>query len=211
MKNVVDASPPPVRPVTADGAVSTAPTTRDRILDASLDLFTEHGFDGASLREIAQRVGVTKAALYYHFSSKEDILMALHQRLHNVGRAALGRIGSQGPVTLAQWAAVLEEVMGQMVAQRKIFLMHERNQAALEKLHRDDHDAQHEDMQSRMRTILSDRRISVRDRVRMAASFGSIAAGLFMVGDAFADVSNEEVGQLLRDAVRDLLAPRSTS
>jgi AcrR family transcriptional regulator len=192
------------------GAVDSvaAPTTRERILDAALDLFTDQGFDGASLREIAQRVGVTKAALYYHFSSKEEMLMALHQRLHDVGRAALGRIGNNGPVTLAQWASVLEEVMGQMLAQRKIFLMHERNQAALEKMHREDHDAQHEDMQSRMRAIFSDHRISVRDRVRMAASFGSIVAGLFMVGDAFADASNEEVGRLLREAVHDILTPR---
>ena len=43
----------------------------------ALDLFTEKGFDGTSLREIAERLGVTKAALYYHFASKDDILMAL--------------------------------------------------------------------------------------------------------------------------------------
>ena len=52
----------------------------------ALDLFTEKGFDGTSLREIAERLGVTKAALYYHFASKDDILMALHMRLHEFGR-----------------------------------------------------------------------------------------------------------------------------
>src|SRR6516162_5877947 len=63
-----------------------APTTRDRILDVALDLFTEQGFDGTSLREIAERLHVTKAALYYHFESKDDILMALHMRLHEFGK-----------------------------------------------------------------------------------------------------------------------------
>ena len=45
--------------------------TRERILDTALDMFIERGYDKTSLREIAERVGVTKPALYYHFSSKE--------------------------------------------------------------------------------------------------------------------------------------------
>jgi AcrR family transcriptional regulator len=51
--------------------------TRDRILDAALDLFSEHGFDGTTLQQIADRVGLTKAALYHHFRSKDDLLEAL--------------------------------------------------------------------------------------------------------------------------------------
>ena len=66
-----------------------AASTRERILDVALDLFIEKGFDGTSLREIAEQLGVTKAALYYHFASKDDILMALHMRLHEVGKDAL--------------------------------------------------------------------------------------------------------------------------
>ena len=41
-------------------------------------LFVDRGYDKTS-REIAERLGVTKAAIYYHFRSREDILMALHQ------------------------------------------------------------------------------------------------------------------------------------
>lgn len=51
--------------------------TRQRILDVALELFTEHGYDGTSLREIAERLGVSKAALYYHFKSKDEILYEL--------------------------------------------------------------------------------------------------------------------------------------
>jgi len=55
----------------------TQPTsTRDRIKHVALELFTEHGYDKTSLREIAERLGVTKAALYYHFKSKEEIVHA---------------------------------------------------------------------------------------------------------------------------------------
>jgi len=58
----------------ADG---TLPGTRGRILDTALELFSEHGFDGTTLQQIADRLGFTKAALYYHFRSKDDLLHAL--------------------------------------------------------------------------------------------------------------------------------------
>jgi AcrR family transcriptional regulator len=54
-----------------------ASDTRSRILDIALKLFSEHGFDGTTLQQIADGLGFTKAALYYHFRSKEDLLQAL--------------------------------------------------------------------------------------------------------------------------------------
>ena len=48
-----------------------------RVLDVALELFSEHGFAGTSLQDIADRLGVTKAAVYYHFRSKDDLLLAL--------------------------------------------------------------------------------------------------------------------------------------
>ena len=60
-------------------------STRERILDIALELFTEQGYDKTSLRDIAERLGTTKAALYYHFERKEDILLELHLRLHALG------------------------------------------------------------------------------------------------------------------------------
>jgi AcrR family transcriptional regulator len=50
---------------------------RDQILQVAFELFTRQGYDKTSLREIAERLEVTKAALYYHFTSKEEILSAL--------------------------------------------------------------------------------------------------------------------------------------
>jgi AcrR family transcriptional regulator len=48
--------------------------TRARIIDVALELFPEQGYEKTSLREIADRLGVTKAALYYHFKTKDDIV-----------------------------------------------------------------------------------------------------------------------------------------
>ncbi|MGR6920571.1 TetR/AcrR family transcriptional regulator [[Actinomadura] parvosata] len=56
--------------------------TRTRIQEIALRLFTEQGYEATSLREIAEELGVTKAALYYHFKTKDDIVASLvEQRL----------------------------------------------------------------------------------------------------------------------------------
>jgi AcrR family transcriptional regulator len=51
--------------------------TREQIRAVALEMFAERGYDGTSLREIAEQLGVTKAAVYYHFKTKEDILVSL--------------------------------------------------------------------------------------------------------------------------------------
>jgi AcrR family transcriptional regulator len=188
----------------AEAALAAGASTRERILDVALDLFTEQGFDGTSMREIAERLDITKPSIYYHFASKEDILMALHMRMHELSKAALARLPGQ-TVTLQAWGSLLDELLDQMAGQRKLFLMHERNQAALEKLHRNDHDDEHHDLRQRVRQALTDPSLSLRDRVRMACSLGAVLGGLLMAGDAFDNVPGAELGSLVQDAVRDLL------
>ncbi|PJJ04979.1 TetR family transcriptional regulator [Streptomyces sp. 2333.5] len=51
--------------------------TEARIQQVALDLFTEKGYDATSLREVAEQLGITKAALYYHFTGKKDIARVL--------------------------------------------------------------------------------------------------------------------------------------
>ena len=48
---------------------------RERVLDASLELFAEHGVAGTSLQMIADRLGITKAAIYHHFPVKDQIVV----------------------------------------------------------------------------------------------------------------------------------------
>src|ERR1700755_164201 len=56
---------------------STAEITERRILEAARELFTERGYAGTSIRDIAERLSMTKAALYYHSQNKQDVLAAL--------------------------------------------------------------------------------------------------------------------------------------
>nr|AIA16276.1 Bacterial regulatory proteins, tetR family [uncultured bacterium] len=65
------------RPKNADGQ-----RTRQAVLDAALDLFSQRGYFGTSLRDVATAVGVRESALYNYFASKDalfDALLAAHQ------------------------------------------------------------------------------------------------------------------------------------
>ncbi|MET9020455.1 helix-turn-helix domain-containing protein [Actinopolymorpha sp. NPDC004070] len=48
--------------------------TRERIQQVALELFAAQGYEQTSLREVADRLNITRPALYYHFRTKEDIL-----------------------------------------------------------------------------------------------------------------------------------------
>ena len=61
-----------------------AERTRNLILDAAAEAFDARGFVGASLSDILARAGVTKGALYFHFSSKEELAKALIEEQWNI-------------------------------------------------------------------------------------------------------------------------------
>ena len=161
-----------------DGTVlEQGPGTRDRILDISLDLFTTQGYDKTSLREIAEQLGYSKAAIYYHFESKEAILMALHMRLHAIGLDALRTIDRR-TMTLDVWSALIDQMIEQMLSHRALFILHERNRTAMEQLHDERHEAEHDDIESLFRAALDDPSVPLNDRVRVACAFGAVVFGL---------------------------------
>jgi AcrR family transcriptional regulator len=184
--------------------------TRDRILDIALDLFTEQGYDKTSLRQIAERLGFSKAAIYYHFSSKEAILMALHMRLHEFGLGALSKLDPAG-MTPAGFTALVGELTDQILGHRALFVLHERNRAALEELHRENHDAAHEDLELVFRRALSNPRLAPRLRVRMACTIGAVMGALVLSGEVFSDIPSGDLGTLVKEAAYELMEPASSS
>jgi AcrR family transcriptional regulator len=55
--------------------------TREKILSSSLRLFARHGFTSTSVDDIGRAAGITKGAVYWHFTSKEDLFSAILQRI----------------------------------------------------------------------------------------------------------------------------------
>ena len=67
-------------------------TTRHKILNAAIDLFSEVGYAAAGLGEIIERAGMTKGALYHHFDSKEALATAIIEQGTNLTRDAFHRV-----------------------------------------------------------------------------------------------------------------------
>jgi AcrR family transcriptional regulator len=181
--------------------------TRERILDVALVLFNEQGYDKTSLREIAGRLGFTKAALYYHFAHKEEILLALHLRLHALGREILDDLAGLDDPTQAVkvWPRLLDDMITAVVENRPLFVLHHRNRSALEQLeHSDLHAAEHDDLQSRLSRVLADPAIPLRDRIRLGVALAAVIGTMITGPEAF-DADLVEVADGLRAAVQDLL------
>jgi AcrR family transcriptional regulator len=102
--------------------VSPRGLARERVLDAALSLFAEHGVHGTSLKMIADRVGVSKAAVYYQFQSKEDIVMeVMRPTLEDIGRVI--RIADALDSWEAQRAVAISGFLEMVVRHRQLAVM----------------------------------------------------------------------------------------
>ncbi|MEH1054248.1 helix-turn-helix domain-containing protein [Micromonospora sp. CPCC 206171] len=109
--------------------------TRERIQAVALELFTEQGYERTSLREIAERLNVTKAALYYHFKSKDEIVNSLvEDRVRRIDEL-IAWARSQPP-TRATRRALLNRYADMMFAseQPSVMRFFEQNQTVLKSL-----------------------------------------------------------------------------
>ena len=76
-----------------------------------------------------------------------------------------------------------------------------------EELHREQHDAGHDDLDARLQRALSNPDLPPKDRVRMASAFGAVMGTLVFTGNAFSDIPPDELGRILRESVGALLEP----
>ncbi len=124
----------------AEPTPSDAPRWRRRktarpgeILEAALEVFAERGFAAAKLSEIAARAGVSKAALYLYFETKEDLFHAVARRLvaPNVAAISVAMEGAEAPLAdlapalLARAAALLAD--GRVVSIARMVIAELRN------------------------------------------------------------------------------------
>ncbi|HYH31026.1 MAG TPA: helix-turn-helix domain-containing protein [Pseudonocardia sp.] len=150
--------------------------TREEIRAVAMELFARNGYAQTSLRQIAERLDITKAALYYHFPSKEDLLAELAQPMVDDLEEFLGRARDLGPDDAP---AVLE---------RNLALCH-RNRSVLQGMLRDPAALARLDVL----TALLYRRLDVdralvgsdrpADRVRAIIAFGGLQDCVILMGD----------------------------
>jgi len=81
------------------------PSSRDRLMQAAVEIFGRKGYAAASVREIVARAGVTKPVLYYHFKSKEGLMTAIIDEAFREVSAVVDKAARQG-------GTVREQVIG---------------------------------------------------------------------------------------------------
>jgi len=150
--------------------------TREEIRAVAMELFARDGFEQTSLRQIAERLDITKAALYYHFPSKDDLLAELAQPMIDDLEEFLARAGDVGPGDARD------------VLERYLALCH-RNRALLQGMLRDPAALARLDVL----TALLYRRLDVdralvgsdrpTDRVRAIIAFGGLQDCVVLMGD----------------------------
>ncbi len=175
--------------------------TRSRILRAALEAFTADGYHATSVRALAQKVGLTKTAVLYHFPEKIDVLLALAQPLldgleSSVAAAALA------PAAAAPWQ-MLEGMLEVWITHRYLMRM---NMTDVALTATGAGLARFKSAMLRAHAIVAGPRPSFAARVRAVQAIA-------MLGDPialFADETPERLRSAILDGVRLLMAKPET-
>jgi AcrR family transcriptional regulator len=149
--------------------------TRGRIQDVALTLFAEHGYEKTSLREIAEHLDVTKAALYYHFKTKEDILISVADDLVKPIDELIAWAQAQ-PRTLATKHEFLRRYSEALWGASRLFRFMQENQATMRELSIGE---AFKDRIGALGALLNEPDFSMTDQVRCMTALFSMHAGMF--------------------------------
>ena len=97
-----------------------AADTRERILDAAVDVLAQRGYSAAGVQEIVDRSGTSKGSFYFHFHSKEKMVMALVDRMSEKLVKKIQDSIRHQPTPVHRVAAGIEVLMATFARQRKI-------------------------------------------------------------------------------------------
>ena len=92
--------------------------TRARMIDLAIDLVAERGYEGTSLQMVADAAGVTKAAVYYHFRTKAELLDGILQRLFADGPIVPDAQALRSRRGRLTWAA--EQILETLTRERRV-------------------------------------------------------------------------------------------
>ncbi len=161
--------------------------TRARIQRVALELFAEQGYDKTSLREIAERLDVTKAALYYHFKSKEDIVRSLVEDYFGQIDALIAWAKTR-PRTSETRGEILSRYVRIVADGSDVFRMLHHNQAAVNSLAaaKERGDVFRERMTGLIEA-LTEPGADMEERLRAAMVLGGVSVGWMFFADQVDD------------------------
>ncbi|MEW2113588.1 TetR/AcrR family transcriptional regulator [Streptomyces sp. NPDC005474] len=161
--------------------------TRQRIQDVALELFAEQGYEKTSLREVAERLDVTKAALYYHFKTKEEIIVSLFEDLTKPIEDLI-EWGRQQPHTLDTKQEIVRRYSEALTKAAPLFRFMQENQATVRDLSIGD---TFKTRMLAMREIIIDPEAPLVDQVRCISAMFTLHAGMFVLQDLAGDADDK--------------------
>ncbi|WP_030199763.1 TetR/AcrR family transcriptional regulator [Streptomyces sp. NRRL S-87] len=173
--------------------------TRQRIQDVALELFAEQGYEKTSLREIAERLEVTKAALYYHFKTKEDILIGVFEDHTRPLDELIAWAGVQ-PRTLETKQEIIRRYHAALTGAAPLFRFMQENQATVREL------SIGESFKERvisLSELVQEPDFSMADRVRCVSALFTLHAGMFFMQSVEGDP--EEKAQAVLEVAIDMV------
>ncbi|MEV6571545.1 helix-turn-helix domain-containing protein [Streptomyces sp. NPDC051577] len=173
--------------------------TRQRIQDVAVELFAEQGYEKTSLREIAERLEVTKAALYYHFKTKEDIIISLFEDVTRPIDELIAWAQEQ-PRTLETKREVLRRYSEAMAAGASLYRFMQENQATMREL------SIGETVKKRLFTLVELLRTEdgpLTDQVRCVSALFTLHAGMMFLQHV--EGNPEETRQAALEVATDLI------
>ncbi|MCX5391452.1 helix-turn-helix domain-containing protein [Streptomyces sp. NPDC006482] len=173
--------------------------TRQRIQDVALALFAEQGYEKTSLREIAEHLDVTKAALYYHFKTKEDIIIGIFQDLTRPVDELITWAREQ-PRTLEVREEILRRYQASLISAYPLFRFMQENQAAVREL---SIGLTFKERMLELSGLIQEPDFAVRDRVRCVSAIFTLHAGMFFMDNVEGD--SEEKREAVLEVALDLL------
>lgn len=103
----------------------------DQILAAALNLFITYGYHGLSMRKIAEAVGVSKAALYYHFQDKEQLFLAVLEAQLDHFERLIGLAMSEEHTARRRIRRLVSDILSQPVEMRAAIRLASQEMAQL--------------------------------------------------------------------------------
>jgi AcrR family transcriptional regulator len=188
-------------PATSPQGSPSHTAAQSRIIEAALGLFAEHGISGTSLQMIADAIGVTKAAVYHQYNTKDEIVLAVAESVLTRLKTAVTAAEAERPRSRAR-EVLVAEMVSLAVERRRMAGILQRDPVMLRFL--DEHEPFRHVME-RVNRVLMGGGSDPRARVLAATVAASIAGAV--IHPLVLELDDETLRAQLLKQVRKILQP----
>lgn len=146
------------------------PDTRQEILEVALELFSQQGYEGTTLRQVAEEMGFSVAAIYYHFKAKDDLLSTLAHPYFDDLEAVISDAEAAAPLDADATRQLFDRYLDLLLANNRLTHFLEQDLG----VHAHPHGVRLDELTERLRICLAGADAETSDLVRASAALGAL-------------------------------------